>query len=242
MRPSLIARWTRSRLATSAPEPAGGYGAALVLAAAVIGLLLVAIGLLGWSPSPLTWYLARSSGLVLYLLLFVSYMLGLALAIGWPRGAGRSRVHAIHGFAVAISWGFMGLHLMSLAADPTVGFGPRQLFVPFAAGWREPWTGFGILAMDLLVITGISAAARRSIGYSVWKAVHWLTYPLFLLALAHGIGSGSDTATTWGQAFYLVTGGAAILFTIYRILAGGWRRRLPEPGKPGSPRARRAAY
>lgn len=238
MRPSWTTRWTRSRLATTAPDPSAGYSAALVLAAAAIGLLLAAALRLGWSPSPLTWYLARSSGLALYLLLFVSYMLGLGLAIGWPRGAGRARVHALHGFTVALSWGFLGLHLVSLAADPWVEFGPRWLLVPFASGVREPWTGFGVLAMDLLIVTGIAGAARRSIGYPLWKALHWLTYPLFLLALAHGIGAGSDTATAWGRGFYLVTGAAAVSFTAWRALRGTWRRRMPAPGQVARVRSR----
>ncbi len=240
MRSSWKSRWMRSPLATIAPEPASGYGAALIVAASAIGALLVAIGRFGWSPSPLTWYLARSSGIALYGLLFVSYMLGLALAIGWPRGAGRAQAHALHGFAIALSWGFLGLHLLSLAADPTVGFGPRQLFVPFAAGWREPWTAFGILAMYLLVLIGLSVTVRRAMGYPFWKAIHWLTYPLFLLALAHGLGSGSDAGTRWGQDLYLVTGMAAAGLTLYRVVRGDWRKRLPEPGLPGAPRARRA--
>ncbi|MFM9108371.1 MAG: hypothetical protein ACKOWF_16925 [Chloroflexota bacterium] len=236
-----MTRWTRSGLATTAPEPAGGYGAALLLGAAAIAVLLAAALRAGWSPSPLTWYLARSSGLALYLLLFLSYLLGLALAVGWPGGAGRARAHAVHGFAVALSWGFLGLHLVSLAADPWMQFGPSGLFIPFAAGWREPWTGFGVLAMYLLIVTGIAAAARRSIGYPIWKAAHWLTYPLFLLALAHGIGAGSDTATGWGRALYLVTGAAAVSFTLYRGLRGSWRRRPPAPGRVARSVPRRVA-
>jgi len=227
-------RWFRSPTATVAPEPAAGYETALIagvslLVAGVVGAAV----LTGRSASPMTWYLARSSGLAMYLLLWVSYMLGLGLATGWPRGAGRVTAHSLHGFATRLAYGFLALHVLSLVADPFVDFGLRQVTVPFASGGREPWTGLGVVAMWLLLGIGTSVAVRRAIGYPVWKALHWLTYPLFLLALAHGVGAGTDTGAPWAAAMYLATGASAVCFTLYRILRGGWRSSPPRPGVPG---------
>lgn len=226
-------RWLRSPSATVAPEPAGGYEAALIVGGSLLVAGVVGFAVLsGRSASPMTWYLARSSGIAMYLLLWASYLLGLALAVGWPRGAGRATAHSLHGFATRLAYGFLALHVLSLVADPFVDFGLAEVAVPFASGVREPWTGLGVVATWLLLGIGASVGMRRAIGYPVWKALHWLTYPLFLLALAHGVGAGTDTAAPWAQAMYLLTGAAALSFTVYRILRGGWRRSLPQPGSP----------
>ena len=69
---------------------------------APVGLIVVSAGILGLaagaaaggtSLSPLTWYLARASGLTLYLLLWLSVVSGLAMTTKLPRalaGGGQS--------------------------------------------------------------------------------------------------------------------------------------------------------
>ncbi|WP_441295857.1 hypothetical protein, partial [Salmonella enterica] len=59
---------------------------------------------------------------------------------------------------------------------------------------------------------------KRVVGQRVWRALHWLTFPLYLLALLHGLGAGSDTRTPWMGALYLATGSTVVLLTSYRLL------------------------
>ena len=213
------------------PEPAGGYATALLAGSGfgVAGLMALAVWL-GRSPSPVTWYLTRAAGITLYLLVWVALISGLGLTTSLlDRWGGRGRIFSIHAFATQLSYGFLALHLLSLAADPTVRFGAKELLVPFAAPWREPWTGFGVLAGALLVLIGVSFAIKRIIGQRAWRALHWLTFPLYALALLHGIGAGSDARTPWLAALYLATGSLAVLFTCYRLLYRGERGRAAVP-------------
>jgi sulfoxide reductase heme-binding subunit YedZ len=224
------ARFTRSRRLVVQPEPAGGWATATLLGASLL-VVIVVVGatLSGRSPSPITWYLARASGMTLYLLLWLSTLLGLGLTTTLlDRFGGRGVIYSLHGYATALAYGFLALHLLSLAADQRVPFGPAALLVPFASPWREPWTGFGVLAGELFIAIGASFSLRRFTGYRFWRALHWLTFPVFGLGLAHGIGAGTDSETVWAQTVYLFTALAVVWLTGYRILRGPSRVQPPH--------------
>jgi predicted ferric reductase len=145
-------------------------------------------------------------------------------------------VFSVHAFITQVAYGFLALHLLSLAADPTVDFGPRQLLVPFAAGWREPWTALGVLAGELTIVIGVSFAAKRLIGQRAWRALHWLTFPLYGMALLHGVGAGTDTQASWAIALYLGTGATVVLFSFYRLLRFGSRAGTTSATRRGDNR------
>jgi hypothetical protein len=221
------------------PEPAGGYAVAVLAGSGVGVAALMALAIwLGRSPSPVTWYLARASGIVLYLLVWVAVVTGLGMTTTLiDRSPGRGVTFSVHAFATQLTYGFLALHLLGLAADPTVRFGPRALLVPFATTWREPWTGFGVLAGQLTVLIGVSFAVKRLIGQRAWRALHWLTFPLYALALLHGLGAGTDAGTPWMDALYLLSGSVVVLFSSYRLLRCGSRTRPPSITPERSPRS-----
>jgi hypothetical protein len=208
--------------------------ATIVAAGVLVAILGVGAALSGRMPSPVTWYLARASGMTLYLLLWASTTLGLGLTTTLlDRFGGRGLICSVHGFATALAYGFLALHMLSLLVDRSVSFGLAELLVPFASPWREPWTGFGVLSGELLVAIGASFGLRRRTGYRIWRALHWLTFPLFGLGLAHGIGAGTDSGTIWATTVYFFTGLAVLWLTAYRVLRGPARGgRIPLAGRP----------
>lgn len=214
----------------SRPDPAGGYAVSLLAGSGLLVVSLIAAAvILGRSVSPVTWYIARASGIMLYLILWLSVMAGLGLTTSLlDRWGGRGVVFSLHAFTTDLSYGFLALHLLSLAADPTVHFGARDLLVPFATAWREPWIGLGVIAGQVTVLVGVSFALKPVIGQRAWRALHWLTFPLYALALLHGLGAGSDTRAPWMGTLYLLTGAAVVLFSCYRLLRAGSRRRVPS--------------
>ena len=208
------------------PEPGGGYAVALLAGSGlIVAALIIAAALLGRSVSPVTWYFARTSGIMLYLVLWVSVMTGLELTTSLlDRFGGRGVVFSVHAFTTELAYGFLALHLLSIAADPTVRFSPQELLLPFATQWHEPWTGCGVLAADLTVLIGASFAVKRVIGHPAWRALHWLTFPLFGLALLHGLGAGSDARVLWVEVMFLATGSSVVLFASLSLAAFGTRR------------------
>lgn len=226
---------TTSSRSAARPDPAGGYPITVVAGSGILVAVLMALAAwLGRSPSPATWYLARAGGIILYLLIWAAVVTGLGLTTSlFDRWPGRGMVFSLHAFATSLTYGFLALHLLSLAADTTVRLSAQQLLVPFASGWREPWTGLGVIAGGLTLLVGGSFALKRVIGQRVWRALHWLTLPLYLLALLHGLGAGSDARTPWLGALYLATGSAVVLLTSYRLLRVA--ARTPAAGKAARP-------
>lgn len=210
-------------------------GALLLSGGAVIATMLVASVLFSWSASPLSWYLARSSGLVLYLLTWALMALGLGLTTRLlNRAGGRGVLYSLHGYAFHLWYGFLTLHILSLAIDPTVDFGARELLVPFASGVREPWTGLGIIAAEVAVIVGASFVVRRLIGFRAWRALHLLAFPVYAIGLAHGIGAGTDSGSPVIQALYLTTTATLVFLVSYRVLTRRDRRfaHATPPARP----------
>ena len=79
-------------------------------------------------------------------------------------------------------------------------FAPISLIdavVPFAGSYRPFWLGLGAIAFDLLMAVTITSMLRQRMGYASWRAVHWLTYASWPIALLHGLGTGSDVNSTW---------------------------------------------
>jgi sulfoxide reductase heme-binding subunit YedZ len=98
--------------------------------------------------------------------------------------------------------------------------------------YRPVWTGIGVVAAELALLVHLSFRFRGRIGARNWRRLHWLAYAVFLGALAHGIGSGTDTGTIWALAVYGGTAGAVAGLT-------GWRAATARKG--ARPRRRPAA-
>jgi len=218
-----------AQLAVRPPEPAGTYPLALLIASsAVPAALAFAAIYLGTAVSPASWYVARASGLTLYFLLWASAVLGLGMTTGiFDRIGSRAVVYSLHRFVTGLSYGFLSAHLLSLLIDPTVSFGLPQLLVPFNANWGEPWTGFGVVSMYLLAAIAVSSALIRRINYRSWKLLHRLAFPMYMLALGHGIGAGTDTHLGIVSLMYWATAGSLVFLVLVRVLRAGNRTSQP---------------
>jgi predicted ferric reductase len=201
---------------------AGPAGVAFV-AAAMSGLALGA-ALVGTSLSPMTWYLARASGFTLYLLLWFSVVSGLAMTTRLlPSPGGQGGMWALHRITTELSIILLTLHLASLALDPTVALGILGVLVPFVSDVSQPWMDLGIMAGYGLLIVAASFSFRHLIGWRVWRVLHISSLPLWLIALMHGIGTGSDSRAIWAGVVYVLTAGAVVFLTLFRVLSMGRR-------------------
>ena len=138
------------------------------------------------------------------------------LARLWPGGPVAFDLHqytSLLGLAIAV---FHGLILMG---DRYIQFTLPHVLLPFTAvEYRPLWVGFGQVSLYLLAIVSFSFYVRRKITPRVWRLIHYLSYLTFILALAHGIASGTDSSAGWVNAMYWATGGMLLFFSIYRIL------------------------
>ncbi len=195
---------------------AGALGAVFLLPA---WLPALSASLLGDAPHAY-WYLARSSAMVAYVLLWLSMLAGLMmtsrLARLWPGGPVAFDLHqhtSLLGLAFAL------FHALILLGDRYIQADLRQILVPFAYADHQPlWVGLGQVGLYLLALVGLSFYVKAWMGRSAWRLIHFLSFALFALALIHGIFSGTDSANPWIQGLYWASGGSVLFLFCYRIL------------------------
>lgn len=218
---------------TETGDLTGPAGIAMV-AAGILGLV-AGSALVGSSLSPWTWFLARASGFSLYLLFWLSVVSGLGLTAKLRgRSGGRALVWLGHRFTTELAFVFLALHVLSLAFDPTARLGAAGVLLPFQSDLRQPWTDIGILTAWGLIGITLSFSARRFIGQRGWRLLHYTSFPLWVMGLAHGLGSGSDTIQPWAMAIYSGTAVVVLALTLYRLL----RRHRPQTAAPIPARSR----
>ena len=53
------------------------------------------------------------------------------------------------------------------------------------------------MSFDLILAVTFTSLLRQRMGYATWRAVHWLTYASWPIALLHSFGTGSDVKGGW---------------------------------------------
>jgi DMSO/TMAO reductase YedYZ heme-binding membrane subunit len=160
----------------------------------------------------LWWYVARSSGLVAWALLAASMLWGLALTTRAFAGRASPRwLLDLHRWLGGLAVVFVGLHLGTIVADTYVHFGPADVLVPLASSWRPRDVAWGVVALYLLVAVEVTSLVRRRLAPALWRAVHALSFPLFVLATVHALLAGTDTAAAWAK-WSVIGGSMAVAF------------------------------
>ena len=170
------------------------------------------------------WYATRSTGAVALLLLTAAVVLGVldtrrVSSPRWPRFA----IDSMHRTASMLAIAFLAVHILTAVLDSFASISLLDAVVPFAGSYRRFWLGLGAVSLDLLLAVAISSAARRRIGYAGWRAIHWLAYASWPLALVHSLGTGSDVKGWWLLAIALACV-AAVLGAVLARVSWEWPR------------------
>jgi predicted ferric reductase len=172
------------------------------------------------------WYLTRSTGAVALLLLTVALVLGIVdvrrlSTAAWPRFV----VDSLHRNASLLAMAFLAVHVLTSVLDSFAPISLLDAFIPFAGSYRPLWLGLGAVALDLVVAVMITGVLRQRLGYGSWKAIHWLTYASWPIALLHTFGTGSDVKSGWLLVLSIVCLLAVLGAVLARVLAG-WPRHV----------------
>lgn len=223
----------------------------LVLLAMVVGTLMAAPLLPSWMPNlaqsllgsdpKAFWYLSRGSAFVALTLLWVSMALGLTItnkmARVWP---GAPAAFAIHEYVSLLGLAFSIFHALILLGDHYINFTLAQVVMPFAAtSYRPLLVGLGQLGFYVWLIVALSFYVRSRIGPKTWRALHYLSFITYGMAMYHGLTSGTDTNAAWATGYYWVSGGSLLFLLIYRIVISMTAKfARPEPRSVPQPAAR----
>lgn len=144
------------------------------------------------------WALGRGTGVVALVMFTISLVLGIVARSGRQvRGVGRFGINELHRTAALTGTGLIALHVGTLMLDPYAQLRWFDAIVPFAGHFKPLWQGLGTLAADVLVVITVVGLLRHKVGPRIFRAVHWGTYALWPIALAHALGNGTDARSLW---------------------------------------------
>ena len=169
---------------------------------------------------PGLWYATRAAGLVTLLLLTASVLLGILTAgrfsaQRWPRFLSQG-LHRNLSLLVLV---FLALHVGTTVIDTYTSIPLAAAVIPFASSYHTAWLSLGAVALDMLLALVATSLLRTRIGHRAWRRVHWLAYACWPVAVAHGLGIGTDRNATWVLVLTVACAAAVLAAGAWRLVA-----------------------
>ncbi len=171
-------------------------------------------------PAEYGWWLAsRAAGVIALVCVAISVALGLAMAGRVSARPGLARaLLALHRQTALAGLVAIAVHGITLLGDRHLDPGLAGIAVPFVIDHAPLWTGLGVTAGWLAAILGLSYWIRDRIGPARWRALHRATILVYVLAVAHTLGAGTDAETPWMRTLLIVTGAPILFLFVMRVL------------------------
>jgi methionine sulfoxide reductase heme-binding subunit len=181
------------------------------------------------------WYATRATGIAALVLLTITMFLGILTA-----GRAKSSLPAfaradVHRRISILTVVFLAIHILTSVLDTYVHISWTAIVVPFKSNYHTFWLALGTVGVDLLLAVAISSALRQHIAARTWRALHWLAYLSWPIAVAHSLGMGTDRKLHWVLAVVAVCIASIVGVTTWRVL-GVARVRASLPATITSPR------
>ena len=71
------------------------------------------------------------------------------------------------------------------------------MILPLPSSRYGLWLGLGALALDLIIALIVTSLLRQHLAPCIWRALHYLAYLAWPVALVHGAGIGTDSGAIW---------------------------------------------
>ncbi|MCB0880689.1 MAG: ferric reductase-like transmembrane domain-containing protein [Thermoleophilia bacterium] len=186
------------------------------------------------TPDMIPWVIVRATGVTAIVALAAAMVAGLLVRtrtpVGGVKGAGMVELHRL--FSATALWA-IAVHGTALLFDTTMVVTPLDLLVPGAIPYRPLATGMGVIAAELALAIHLSFRFRGRIGVKAWRRLHFLTYAVFGLGVAHGILAGTDASRGWMMVTYGGAVGAVCALTGWRAATAPRKARRPRPAATG---------
>ena len=186
----------------------------------------------------LFWIASRSLGVVALVLTSVSVGLGLAMAMRAAKGPGAmARLKQVHEATAITALIAIAAHGLVLLGDSYLRPGLAGIAIPFVMSHRPAWTGLGIVGGWLAALLGLTFYVRRWIGPKLWRQMHRWTLAVYVLAVIHTLGAGTDARSLWLLVIVIATSAPVAAMAAVRLLPsdsperGRPRRRIPLPSE-----------
>ena len=188
---------------------------------------------------PLLWYVNRSSGVVLVLLLTATVALGVWSTRGEAGGRlPRFAVQSLNRNLGLLSMVMLTLHIGTAVLDEYVDIRWWQAVVPWDLSYEPLWLALGIAAFDLLLAVLLTSLVRDRFGHRAWRAIHLSSYGIWAVSVAHGLGIGTDSGTSWARGTCVACAAVVVLSGAVRLGADRLGSRRAAAAPPDEPTSR----
>ncbi len=176
------------------------------------------------------WILLRAAGIGAYVALWLSVAWGLVATTGVvKRHISKPSANLFHAFVATTGLVLLAVHLGLLVVDAFMPFSVLDVLVPMRSTFRPLAITAGVIAMYAVVLLMVSSWLRGSINTRLWRTIHFIAVPAFILALLHGVFAGTDTERPWMVAMYATTGVITFFLVVVRGLTADYRPPRPAP-------------
>ncbi len=162
------------------------------------------------------WYLVRACGLASAALLVLMIISGIGMITGytfkyWPP-IKAWLIHRMIGLSFLVA---LAGHIFFLLLDTYKHYSIAQILIPFATD--SIWLSFGIIGFYFILIIIATSLTIMKNNRSTWKLFHYLAYLTIALVFFHALNLGTDLASGWLRALWIIAGIVILYQTIKRI-------------------------
>ena len=171
------------------------------------------------------WLASRAAGVLSLALLAFQIVVGLVLSHPVNKTTWKlsKRLFPWHENVWFFVLGFLGAHIVSVVIDPYAGVGVAGALVPGLSSYRSAPVALGTLALDGLLVTGLTARYTKLLPAGAWLTIHRAGLAVFVAGWLHGLLAGTDSIAL--TAFYVAMGVAVGAAAAYRY----WVTRQGRP-------------
>jgi DMSO/TMAO reductase YedYZ heme-binding membrane subunit len=142
----------------------------------------------------------------------------------------------LHRWLGGLAVTFTAIHILAIMSDTYVHFGLASVLVPFASHWHPAAVAWGVASLYLLAAVELTSLVRRHLNYRLWRRIHFLSFPLFVMSTLHGLTAGTDSARPMAISAVGLVGAAVTFLTTARVMDQIQRSEKGRPSIPKSPR------
>ncbi|MGZ4753144.1 MAG: ferric reductase-like transmembrane domain-containing protein [Oryzihumus sp.] len=183
--------------------------------------------------TPLLWFANRGTGVVLLVLLTVTMLAGVLATRGDAgRLVPRFLTQGLHRSLSLLSMALLGAHVVTAVADTYVDIRWWQVLSPVGATYKPLWLGLGAVAFDLMAMLVVTSLVRHRLPHRLWRVLHLSAYAVWPVALAHGLGIGTDATEPVGRWTAFACAGVVALAVLMRLGSLALARRRHRRSTP----------
>jgi predicted ferric reductase len=171
------------------------------------------------------WYITRASGLIAYVLIWLSMVWGLGVASKiFDTLLHGTFTYDFHQYISLLAVGFTLLHIGVLLFDGYMPYSLWQILIPFISPYRPLWIGIGVIGFYLMLLVTVTFYIRTKIGMKAFRTIHVFSLVSYFAITLHSFMSGSDSSLPSVMVLYVVTFLITMFLIVYWLIMAAQKK------------------